>query len=65
MSDNENDLFFDLCSLILIERENNYNHNYRKCFHTFEFKDKEDIENVKVLTPFLLILSNFYFLLLF
>ena len=64
MSDNENDLFFDLCSLILIERENNYNHNYRKCFQTFEFKDKEDIENVEVLTPFLLILSNFYFLLI-
>jgi len=51
-------------SFNLIERENNYNHTYRKCFQTFEFKDKQDIENVEVLTPFLLILSNFYFLLI-
>jgi insulin-like growth factor-binding protein complex acid labile subunit len=63
-TDTENDLFFDSCSLILIERENNFNHGLRKCFQTFEFKDNQDFENVEYVTPFLLILSNFYFLLI-
>jgi Leucine-rich repeat (LRR) protein len=62
-TDYENDLFFDTCQNDLIARENNFNHNKRKCVQTFLFKDKEDFGNDEFVQPFLLILSNFYFLL--
>jgi Leucine-rich repeat (LRR) protein len=62
-TDYENDLFFDSCEKVLIERENSFNHNGRKCSQTFVFKDKDDIESVAFVPHFLLVLSNFYFLL--
>jgi len=62
-TDNENDLFFDSCQKDLIVRENNFNHNRRKCVQTFLFNDKEVIEHDEIVQPLLLILSNFYFLL--
>ena len=61
-TDYENDLFFDSCQAFLIETENNYNHNYRKCFQNFEFHDKEDIKNRKLVHPFLMILKNYFYL---
>jgi Leucine-rich repeat (LRR) protein len=62
-TDYENDLFFKSCEKVLIEKENNFNHNKRKCLRTFVFKDKTVPENVEYVQSFLLILSNVYFLL--
>ncbi len=62
-TDFEYELFFDSCKNVLINRENNFNHNKRKCVQTFLFKDKEKVENVEFVQPILLIFSNWYFLL--
>jgi len=62
-TDYENEIFFDTCQEVLIERENNYNHTIRKCWNTFEFKNKEDIEIGKELRTFLKVFSNYYYLL--
>ena len=63
-TDYENDLFCESCQKVLIERENNFNHTKSKCDQTFLFIDREDIENVGFVHPFLLMLSNFYFILI-
>jgi hypothetical protein len=41
-TDYDNDLFYDLCKKILIKRNNNFNHNKKKCFANFELNDKEE-----------------------
>ena len=62
-TDFEYELFFDSCKNVLINRENTFNHNKRRCVQTFLFKDKEKVENAEFVQPFLLIFSNWYFLL--
>ena len=41
-TDSENDLFFDLCQRVLIEKENNFNHNKRRCDLNFEFNERNN-----------------------
>jgi Leucine-rich repeat (LRR) protein len=62
-TDYENDLFYDSCQKVLIKRENNYNHTYKKCFEAFVFKDKEEAENSVLMHLILMMFSNFHFLL--
>jgi Leucine-rich repeat (LRR) protein len=62
-TDFDNDLFYDLCHKVLIDRENNFNHNKRKCFSNFEFTDKQDEKEIELLHPILKVFSNFYYML--
>ena len=61
--DHENDLFYNSCQSVLISKENNFNHNKRKCFSNFEFVDKEEENEIPLLHPIFRVLSNIYYLL--
>jgi Leucine-rich repeat (LRR) protein len=61
-TDYDNDLFYDSCKKILIKRNNNFNHNKRKCITNFEFSDKEEESEKDSLHPILKVLSNSYYL---
>jgi Leucine-rich repeat (LRR) protein len=61
-TDYDNDLFFDSCQKILIKRENNYNHNKKKCFANFELNDKEETNEQVSLHRVLKVISNSYYL---
>jgi Leucine-rich repeat (LRR) protein len=53
-TDFDNDLFYDSCKNNLIKRENKYNHNKRKCFANFEFRNKEEeLNKIDSLYPIL------------
>jgi len=62
-TDYENDLFYDSCQKVLIKRENNFNHTYKKCFEAFVFKDKREAERSEFMNLILMMFSNFHFLL--
>jgi insulin-like growth factor-binding protein complex acid labile subunit len=61
-TDYDNDLFYDSCQKTLIKRENNYNHNKKKCFANFEFSDKDEESEKDSLHPILKVMSNSYYL---
>jgi Leucine-rich repeat (LRR) protein len=61
-TDYDNDLFYDLCQKILIKRNNNFNHNKRKCFSNFKFNDKEESSEQVSLHRVLKVISNSYYL---
>jgi Leucine-rich repeat (LRR) protein len=62
-TDYDNDLFYDLCKKILIKRNNNFNHNKRKCFSNFQFNDKEESCEIFPLDPIFKVVTNIYYIL--
>ncbi len=62
-TDNDIELFYDSCQKVLIKRENNFNHSKRICIANFDFRDKEDGDQIHSLHPILKVLSNFYYML--
>jgi Leucine-rich repeat (LRR) protein len=65
MTDNSNDLFYDICGTNLIKKENSYNRNYKRCFAHFHAlgTDTNETKIDDYLHPILKVLSNAYFLL--
>jgi insulin-like growth factor-binding protein complex acid labile subunit len=61
-TDYDNDLFFDSCQKTLIKRENNYNHNKKKCSANFELNDKEETNEQVSLHRVFKVISNSYYL---
>jgi hypothetical protein len=62
-TDYDNELFFDLCQKILIKRKNNFDHNKRNCFASFEFNDKKEENEIFSLDRIYKVVSNIYYLL--
>jgi Leucine-rich repeat (LRR) protein len=62
-TDYDNDLLFDLCKKILIKRNNNFNHNKRKCFSNFQFNDKEESSEIFPLDRIFKVVTNIYYIL--
>ena len=61
-TDHDNDLFFDACEKELIERENSFVNNKRKCFSNVEFdelKEESDVHSLLILNDF----ANVFYLL--
>jgi hypothetical protein len=61
-TDYDNDLYYDSCQKSLIKRKNNFNHNKRKCFASFQFIDKEEESEKDSISSILKVLSNSYYL---
>lgn len=64
--DYENELFYETCGIgeefNLIQRSNDYNHNYKKCFHEYLYANEDLIrENSRANNVFLSVFSDYNF----
>jgi Leucine-rich repeat (LRR) protein len=62
-TDNDNDLFFDSCQKVLIEKGNYFKNTKKKCFANIDFNDGEDENEIDLPDSLTKIFSNFFYLL--